>query len=51
MSENNRKARFYTLTAKGQDHLVEKTGEWQRLSAVGLILGGLETPGLSGEEA
>lgn len=52
VSENNRKARFYTLTAKGRDHLVEKTSEWQRLSrAMGLILGGVESPGLGGEEA
>ena len=52
VSENNRRARFYTLTAKGRDHLVEKTSEWQRLSrAVGLILGGEESPGLGGEEA
>src|SRR5215469_6881316 len=52
VSENNRRARFYTLTAKGRDHLVEKTSEWQRLSrAVGLILGGVESPGLGGEEA
>ena len=51
VSENNRKARFYTLTAKGRDHLVEKTSEWQRLSrAVGLILGVMESPGLGGEE-
>jgi len=52
VSENNRKARFYTLTAKGRDHLVEKTSEWQRLTrAVGLILGSVESPGLGGEEA
>jgi PadR family transcriptional regulator, regulatory protein PadR len=41
VSENNRKARFYSLTAKGREQLQEKTGEWERLSrAVGLILGG-----------
>jgi transcriptional regulator len=39
VSENNRKARFYTLTAKGREQLVEKTGEWRRLTrAMGLIL-------------
>jgi len=39
VSENNRKARFYRLTAKGREHLVEKTGEWRRLTrAMGLIL-------------
>src|ERR1700753_1219625 len=39
VSENNRKARFYSLTAKGREQLVEKIGEWQRLTrAMGLIL-------------
>jgi len=39
VSENNRKARFYSLTAKGREQLVEKTGEWQRLTrAMSLIL-------------
>ncbi|MGD0890574.1 MAG: PadR family transcriptional regulator [Terracidiphilus sp.] len=39
VSENNRKARFYTLTLKGREQLVEKTGEWRRLArAMGLIL-------------
>jgi transcriptional regulator len=52
VSENNRKARFYTLTAKGRNHLVEKTSEWQKLSrAMGLILGAVESSGLGGEEA
>jgi PadR family transcriptional regulator PadR len=50
VSDNNRKARFYSLTPKGREQLVEKTGEWRRLTrAMGLILepGG----GLTGEEA
>jgi PadR family transcriptional regulator PadR len=39
VSENNRKARFYSLTAKGHQQLMEKTSEWQRLTrAIGLIL-------------
>jgi PadR family transcriptional regulator PadR len=39
VSENNRKARFYSLTPKGREQLVEKTGEWRRLTrAMGLIL-------------
>lgn len=39
VSENNRKARFYSLTAKGRQQLTEKTNEWQRLiRAMGLIL-------------
>ena len=39
VSENNRKARFYSLTPKGREHLVEKTGEWRRVArAMSLIL-------------
>lgn len=39
ISENNRKARFYTLTSKGREQLVEKAGEWRRLArAMGQIL-------------
>ena len=39
VSENNRKARFYSLTAKGREQLVEKTSEWRRLTrAMDLIL-------------
>jgi PadR family transcriptional regulator PadR len=50
ISENNRRARFYSLTSKGREQLVEKTTEWQRLArAMGLILGGGGSP--SGEEA
>ena len=48
--ENNRKARFYSLTPKGREQLVEKTSEWQRLTrAMELILSGNAKP--SGEEA
>jgi PadR family transcriptional regulator, regulatory protein PadR len=50
VSDNNRKARFYSLTPKGREQLVEKTGEWQRLTrAMGLILG--SSTGIQGEEA
>jgi PadR family transcriptional regulator PadR len=50
VSDNNRKARFYSLTAKGREQLVEKTSEWRRLTrAMGLILDGSAGP--SGEEA
>jgi PadR family transcriptional regulator PadR len=50
VSENNRKARFYSLTPKGREQLVEKTSEWERLTkAMGLILSG--NAGSSGEEA
>ncbi|MFZ0515435.1 MAG: PadR family transcriptional regulator [Acidobacteriaceae bacterium] len=39
VSENNRKARFYSLTPKGREQLVEKANEWRRLTrAMGLIL-------------
>ncbi len=39
VSENNRKARFYSLTSEGREQLVEKTGEWRRLTrAIELIL-------------
>src|SRR5664279_2531717 len=39
VSENNRKARFYSLTAKGREQLTEKTSEWRRLMrAMGLVL-------------
>ena len=38
-SENNRKARFYRLTAKGRKHLHAETSKWQRLShAIARIL-------------
>jgi PadR family transcriptional regulator PadR len=50
VSENNRKARFYSLTPKGHDQLMEKTSEWRRLTrAMGLILD--SSNGLQGEEA
>ena len=38
-SDNNRRARFYTLTAKGRARLAEERQSWKRLShAVELIL-------------
>lgn len=41
VSENNRKARFYSLTEKGREQLLEKTSQWRRLArAVELILDG-----------
>jgi PadR family transcriptional regulator PadR len=44
VSENNRKARFYSLTPKGRAQLVEKTSEWRRLTrAMGLILDPADT--------
>jgi PadR family transcriptional regulator, regulatory protein PadR len=48
VSENNRKARFYSLTAKGREQLLEKTSEWRRLMrAMGLIL---DSSSAQGEE-
>jgi PadR family transcriptional regulator PadR len=39
VSENNRRARYYTLTAKGRERLAAERLEWQRLSAaVNLVL-------------
>ena len=50
VSENNRKARFYSLTPKGRERLAQKTGEWRRLTrAMGLILE--PGNGLQAEEA
>lgn len=38
-SENNRRAKFYSLTAKGRDYLSREEANWQRLSrAIGLIV-------------
>jgi PadR family transcriptional regulator PadR len=40
ISENNRKARFYTLTKSGRNRLAEETSKWRRLAAsIGRILG------------
>jgi PadR family transcriptional regulator len=33
VSANNRKARFYTLTAAGRKQLVKETNKWNRLAA------------------
>jgi len=38
-SSNNRKARFYSLTAAGRKQLVKETAKWERLAtAIGRIL-------------
>ena len=38
-SENNRKARYYALTAAGRKHLAAERASWERLSnAVNLVL-------------
>ena len=39
VTENNRRARYYTLTAKGRERLAAEREEWQRLSgAVNRVL-------------
>jgi PadR family transcriptional regulator PadR len=39
-SENNRKARFYTLTKNGRKQLMEETSQWRKLArAMGRVLG------------
>jgi PadR family transcriptional regulator len=40
VSSNNRKAKFYRLTANGRKELNAATGRWRRMTrAIGLILG------------
>lgn len=40
ISENNRKARLYQITAKGRRHLTAETSRWRHMTrAIGLILG------------
>jgi transcriptional regulator len=39
-SENNRKARYYRLTALGRKQLVRETTRWQQMTrAIGLVMG------------
>lgn len=39
-SENNRKAKFYRLTAKGRKQLVRETSRWRQMTrAIGLVMG------------
>ena len=33
VSDNNRRARFYKLTAKGRRRLTDKTSQWKRIAA------------------
>jgi len=33
-SENNRKAKYYSLTAAGRERLVEETGKWDRMAGI-----------------
>jgi transcriptional regulator len=34
VSENNRRARFYSITARGRKQLARETEDWQRISGV-----------------
>ena len=46
-SENNRKAKFYRLTAAGRKQLVHETSRWRQMTrAIGLVMG--EEPAGSG---
>src|SRR5580692_6996196 len=39
ISENNRKAKYYSLTAKGRKHLTAESSKWDRLTqAIGRIM-------------
>src|SRR5450755_187991 len=39
-SENNRKAKFYRLTAAGRKQLVHETNRWKQMArAIGLVMG------------
>lgn len=39
-SENNRKAKFYRLTAEGSNQLVRETSRWRQMTrAIGLVMG------------
>jgi len=40
VSENNRRAKYYRLTAKGRKELASSTSRWRQMTrAIGLILG------------
>ena len=46
ISENNRRARFYTLTAKGRNQLTHKTDQWRGVAnAIARILAPGEAEG------
>ena len=47
VTENNRKARFYTITAAGRSQLVTEKAEWERMTSImhALLLGSPDTEG------
>jgi transcriptional regulator len=45
-SDNNRKAKFYKLTASGRKRLVHETNRWRQMRrAIGLVMGDEAMPG------
>ena len=45
-SENNRKAKFYRLTAAGRKRLVRETTRWRQMArAIALVMGEVTLPG------
>ncbi len=50
ISENNRKARFYRLTAAGKRQLVHETGRWRQMARAIALVMGEETPKVKGNE-
>ena len=45
LTENNRRAKYYRLTATGRRQLVDETRTWQRFtSAIGKVLAATEQP-------
>ena len=43
VSENNRKAKYYTLTKSGRKQLVAETESWERMaSVIGRLIAGVE---------
>jgi PadR family transcriptional regulator len=46
VSSNNRRARFYTLTAEGRKHLHREAGQWRKIAgAISRVLGPQEAKG------
>ena len=47
VTENNRKARFYTITAAGRRQLATEKAEWERMTSImhTLLLGSPDTEG------
>lgn len=49
-SENNRKAKFYHLTAAGRKQLVRETSRWRQMTrAIGRVMGGEFAAGGGGQ--